>query len=239
MKVRADGKATDVNVPEGRPGNTKADQAWIAEHAGELRLIEDDADVPFGVKTRWTGKARDWNSPYQIPPDDKRCFGRAYVRDAEGRRIIDADGLVLTRPCSKWRMRGMTVCTHHGGLTDAGLAVASRRLAEAAVDAVGHLVHIVNKSTTDDRDRIAAINSLLDRVGIRGGLQVVVETPEWQKLLQDMWQGEKSGGGPREAGAGERPAEAGGSRTRGGGGGTVQPRRRRSRPDAAAPGDAA
>lgn len=195
MKTRADGKATDVNVPQDKPGNTKLDQAWIAEHAGELRVIDDDSDVPFGVRLQWTGKAEDWGSPFQLPPEGERCTGRAYVRDHEGRRIIDADGLVLTRPCTKWRMKGMTVCTHHGGLTDAGLAAASRRLAEASVEAVGQLVYIINKEGTEDRDRISAINSLLDRVGIRGGLQVVVDTPEWQSMLKEMWETD-GGGGP-------------------------------------------
>lgn len=203
---RSDG-ATDVNVPKNKPGNCTTDQMWMAaaRAVGQLKVIEDDADVPFGVKLQWTGKAEDWGSSFQIPTLENRCAGRAYVRDEEGRRIIDTEGNILTRPCSKWRMRGSTVCTHHGGLTDGGIQAAKVRLAEAGDLAVGRLIKIIDNELTLDADRIRAINSLLDRVGVAGGQTVTIETPEWQRMLKDMWDDQ---GGPPEPEAAPAPAPA-------------------------------
>lgn len=189
---RGDGATTLKRRADGSPGNSKTDQAWIeaASARGELRIIEDDADVPFGIKTQYTGNLEDWGSAFQIPNPESRCEGRAYVRDEDGGRIIDADGRILTRPCARWRMRGSNVCGHHGGLTDGGKAIAQRRLTEAADMASGRLIRMIEDKNVDPAERLRAINSLLDRVGIKGGVEVTIETPAWQEMLKDMWEDE-------------------------------------------------
>lgn len=186
-RPRADG-ATDVNLPQdGSPGNTKVDQQWVREHEQEFSLIPDIDEVPFGARMQWSGKAADIGSMLQIPDPDRKCIGRAFIRDAEGRRIIDSDGMVLTRPCSKWRMRGSLVCTHHGGLTDGGLAIAKRRLQESADSVVGKLIKIALSKKTLDAEAIKAINSILDRAGIRAGSDIQVDTPAWQGMLSELF----------------------------------------------------
>lgn len=206
-KARGDG-ATDVKIPQdGKPGNTLLDQAWVREHEQEFTLISDLDEVPFGARLQWDGSANDVGSSFVIPTPERRCVGRAYIRDAEGRRIIDKDGLVLTRPCVKWRMKGSLVCTHHGGLTDGGLAVAKRRLQESADSVVGRLVAIALNGDTLDGDAIKAINSILDRAGIRAGSEVEVNTPVWQEMLGELFGEDK--GGKEASGAAVAPAASG------------------------------
>lgn len=186
-RTRSDG-AVDVKLPQdGKPGNTKIDQEWVREHEQEFSLIPDLDEVPFGARQQWSGKAADIGSMLQIPNPENKCIGRAFIRDGEGRRIIDADGLVLTRPCSKWRMRGSLVCTHHGGLTDGGLAIAKRRLQESADSVVGRLIKIALSKKTLDGEAIKAINSILDRAGIRVGSDIQVDTPAWQGMLSELF----------------------------------------------------
>lgn len=185
-RVRDDG-ATDVRVPDGKAGNAPKDADWIAKHLAELVPIDDDEDVPFGVKTRWSGLAEDAGSEFQIPPDQKRCVGEAFIRDAEGRRILDAEGKLLTRPCSGWRMRGSTVCFKHGGGTEASLNAAKRRLVAAVDPAIGHLVNILVAPTTETTDRLKAIAQILDRSGLRGGVELNVSNPEWQGMLKELF----------------------------------------------------
>jgi hypothetical protein len=185
-RVRDDG-ATDVKAPEGKPGNSPSDQAWIDKHLAELRPVDEDEDVPFGVRTKWSGKAEDAGSEFQIPPDDRRCVGEAFVRDVEGRRILDAEGKLITRHCSGWRMKGSTVCFKHGGGTEASLNAARRRLVAAVDPAIGHLVEILVSRNTETGDRLKAIAQILDRAGVRGGMDVHVANPEWQGLLKDLF----------------------------------------------------
>lgn len=186
-RPRSDG-ATDVNLPkDGSPGNTSIDQKFVREHEEEFTLIPDIDEVPFGARMQWSGKAADVGSMMMVPSPERKCIGRAFIRDEEGRRIIDADGLVLTRPCNKWRMHGSLVCSHHGGLTDGGLAIAKRRLQESADSVVGKLIRIALGKKTIDGDAIKAINSILDRAGIRAGSDLQIDTPVWQEMLGELF----------------------------------------------------
>lgn len=212
-KPRKDG-ATDVKLPQdGKPANTKVDQEFVAEHEQEFSLIPDIDEVPFGARMQWSGNAADIGSMLQIPNAEYKCIGRAFIRDHEGRRIIDSAGLVLTRPCNKWRMRGSLVCTHHGGLTDGGLAIAKRRLQESADAVVGRLVQIALGDLTLDTDAIKAINSILDRAGIRAGSDIEVNTPVWQEMLGELFVGEQHGSAAPEP-TPAKPAPAKRTRTK-------------------------
>lgn len=186
-KTRKDG-ATDVNVPASKPGNNTADQKWVAAHLLELKPVDDTDEVPFGVRLQWDGKAENIGSEFFTPTNPEiRCTGLAYIRDGEGRHIIDKDGLTLVRPCLGWRIPGLTVCIKHGGGPQHVLAAAKRRLLAAVDPAIGHLINIAIRDNTDPEVRLRAIVQILDRVGIRGGVEVSVETPEWQAMLRDLF----------------------------------------------------
>jgi len=206
--VRSDGATGPKQPTDGSTANTKSDQLWVdaAMAKGELKIIEDDRDVPLFVRMEWTGKAEDWGSALQMPDHPSRCTGRAFVRDGEGRRIIDSEGAILTRPCSAWRMRGSNVCGSHGGLTDGGKAIAQRRLTEAADMTAGHLIKLIEDAAglIPDDIRLRAINSLLDRAGIKGGVEVTIEAPEWQQMLRTMW--EEDGTKPASPAPDAKPA---------------------------------
>lgn len=191
-KTRKDGK-TDVNVPKDKPGNTKSDRAWIERHGDEMEEIEDGEETPFGVRLRWKGEAPSIAGEFMVgadEPEGKPCVGRAYVRDVEGRRIIDMNGALLTRPCMKPPMAGGIACASHGGMTPQSLSAAKERLLASADAVVGRLIGIALGRDTLDTDAIRAINSILDRAGIRAGVDIDLKTPEWQAMLKEMFEKE-------------------------------------------------
>ena len=166
-----------------------ADEQWIDAEivGGSITVIEDDSDLPADVRLRWTGKAEDVGSMFMIPDPKRRCLGRAYVRAADGSRIVDGDDRILTRRCLNWKMRGLSVCATHGKVRDSGRAVAHQRLAEAADLAVGYLLRMATSKKASPSVRLRAINSILDRAGVRGGIDVSVSAPEWQEALKSMF----------------------------------------------------
>lgn len=189
-KTRKDGLAV-VNVPTDKPGNTKIDQAWIAAHASELTELGSEEEVPFGVRYRWEGSAPSLAGEFLVGDDEEHvCAGRAFVRDAEGRKIVDITGALLTRPCAKTPIKGGIVCTAHGGLTPQSLASAKQRLMAASDAVVGRLIGLALSPQTLDADAIKAINSILDRAGIRAGVDIDLKTPEWQEMLKEMFEKE-------------------------------------------------
>lgn len=188
-KTRKDGLAV-VNVPkDGSPGNTKIDQAWIERHRDELIELGEEEEVPFGVRYRWAGLAPTLAGEFMVG-EDRPCVGRAFVRDHEGRKIIDANGSLLTRPCAKPSMNGGVACASHGGLTPQSLASAKARLLAAADSVVARLIGLALSPDVLDADAIKAINSILDRAGIRAGVDIDIKTPEWQEMLKEMFEKE-------------------------------------------------
>jgi len=188
-----DGSQTDVTVPKSKPGNTKQDQAWIDSmmDRGLLQPIgENESDVPFGVMLRFTGDPADDGHSWQIPPDDKRCHGLAKIRDGEGRWITDSQNRVLMRPCFKWPIKGGTVCVEHGGGIENVRKAAQLRLLSAADSLIGALIGIGLDAKQDAKARVQAINSALDRAGVKGTIDLRVEIPQYQQMLKDMFTGE-------------------------------------------------
>ena len=98
------------------------------------------------------------------------------------------EGTLLTRPCALAPMKGSVVCHAHGGLTPGGRKVAQQRLDAAAGAVVSRLVGIALNPSTLDEVAIRAINSILDRAGVRAGVDISVETPEWQSMLKEMFE---------------------------------------------------
>lgn len=187
-KTRKDGLAV-VNVPKDKPGNTKVDQSWIDRHAAELTEVGEDEELPFGVRYRWSGEAPSLAGEF-LTAEERPCAGRAFVRDNEGRKIVDVNGALLTRPCARVSSLGAVVCSAHGGLTPQSLQAAKTRLLLAAEPVVARLISIALDPSVLDADAIKAINSVLDRAGIRAGVDIDLKTPEWQTMLKEMFERE-------------------------------------------------
>lgn len=184
--------ALKVNVPQDKPfGNTKGDRAWL-EAQIDAGLIEEldadsDDDVAFGAMLRWTGEKSTEGSYWTLPPEGRRCVGKAKIRDKEGRYIVDKNGDRIIRPCGKWTIIGGTVCVAHGGGVEKVRAKARTRLAGAADALIGHLIAIGLDPNMDPKVRVQAINSALDRAGIKAGIDVQLSAPGWQDGLKEMF----------------------------------------------------
>lgn len=188
--------ATDVNVPEGKKGNSVQDQKWLEKQleAGLIETIDESSDeLPFGAMLRWTGDLEDIGAGWQLPPEDRRCTAKSKVRDFEGRYIVGPDNEPINRPCAGWAILGGNVCVKHGGGIERVRAAAQVRLAGAADKLIGELIAIALNRDEDGKTRVNAINSALDRAGVKSGHEVTVVTPGWEKALQEAWDdGERS-----------------------------------------------
>lgn len=94
--------------------------------------------------------------------------------------MIKRDG---TR-CKKWSLRGTTVCVKHGAsLPDvrehaAALVEAARLRIIGNTDMAVDVLEDLMQPGTADAIRLKAADSILDRAGIRGGLQIDVEVTD-------------------------------------------------------------
>lgn len=175
-------------------GNTRPDAAWLEEVKAELHdPIEAERPPQFlyRVNYQWEGFADELNleffESFRRPmPDDRKCNGTAYVRDATGMYVIDCEWQRLTRPCLNRPGKGTNVCHAHGSQIPVVKAAAERALAEAAEAVAFRLIGLTDKAE-DEKVRLAAMNSVLDRAGIKGGMQVEITTPGYQRVLDKMF----------------------------------------------------
>lgn len=186
--TKPDGRQ-DVRVPkDGSPGNRKWDQAW-GKRQFELGMFEKigetETGIPFGAVWRWLGMQEDLDAEdFPLPPNP--CNGRAYVRDRDGRYVIDSDNSVLTRPCLRDAIQGGPVCYNHGGAITTTKRAARSRLEGTSDLVVERLLAIAMDPNADLKVVVQACNSLLDRAGIKTGVEVDVNVPGWQQVLQDL-----------------------------------------------------
>jgi hypothetical protein len=184
----------------GRYANNKPDAAWLDAQL-EAGLLYDvsgkdarPSDIIWDLNYQWDGYASevdtDWFELYRR--SDRKCNGTSYIRDESGMYVADNDWQRLTRPCLSIPIRGGTVCHAHGAAIPQVLAAAQRRLAEASEVAALRLIGLT--STRDEenhkirpQDRIAAIGSVLDRAGIKGGVEVEVTGNGFQQVLSDLF----------------------------------------------------
>ena len=176
-------------------GNYPRDEAWLEwmEQNGGLEVVSPEADdIPFPAKVRWSGLKADEGSPWQVPPaGENRCVGKAYLRDADGDYIVDAKNERLQRPCWNWAMKGTTVCIKHGGGIGRVRRSATERMASALDAVTGQLVMLALECK-DEKVRLGAITALMDRVGVRPGVDMhEVRDPAYLDVLKDVF--EKAG----------------------------------------------
>jgi hypothetical protein len=172
-------------------GNTRIDREFLAGAlaAGELEAIDPDGPdaLPFEAMVRYNGDPDVQGSPFFTPPEGQRCKGTAFVRDGTGSYIMATNGKRLRRPCNRWPVRGGTgVCLVHGGGTQKAIAMAKMRLLSAADAVTGSLIKIALDEKMEPKVRVAACNSILDRVGVKAGVDVSVEVKPWQDLLNKL-----------------------------------------------------
>lgn len=116
-----------------------------------------------------------------------RCSGRSVIRDDHNTPILDKDGARRYKPCKNWAANGTKWCQKHGGQFPSTIAAAQRRLQHGTDDLVEILERIARNENETASDRIKAINSYLDRAGIRAGAVISVEAPRWQQMLGEMF----------------------------------------------------
>lgn len=186
-------------------GNTIPDRAWIEEIRAIGELHEPDeafrpAGFLYNVIWQWEGTLEDLNIEFFesfIPAGRRRCNGTAYVRDERGGYVIDADWNRLTRPCLAAAARGTVICHSHGAKIPQVRAAAEKVLADAAEIVAMRLVGLTgatdeNAESIAHKDRISAANSVLDRAGIKGGVNVEVSTPGFKNVLERMFGDDKA-----------------------------------------------
>lgn len=197
--VNARVKAIQDNT-EGKTKNggvSKGDRAWsdYQEEQGLLSDVHDQELIKQGILRRFDGDPMDiilnYDSFWRLPLPERRCKHKAFVRDQTGHYIIDKDGNKLRRACSRPAIRGADVCYNHGGGIPAVKQKAQMRLLQAADEMISNLLHIATNPMMDGKVRVQAINSALDRAGIRGGVEVDITLPQWQKGLKELF--EKNG----------------------------------------------
>lgn len=183
-------------------GNARPDREWLEEvtAAGEIHKPDESTRPPgflYDVWHQWDGTAEELNldffESFRRPASQRKpCNGASYVRDQRGGYVVDIDWVRLKRPCLKWVMNGSNVCDRHGGKIPIVMAAARQRLAEASEIVALRLIGLTAQADEKEheiahKDRIAAANSVLDRAGIKGGVEIEVNSPGYKKVLESMF----------------------------------------------------
>jgi len=187
-----------TNTP-GVRGNNKPDGDWLDLQLAEGRLFavepEDrPPDCLYEFNYQWDGDAGEVDPAWF---DARRrfarsCNGEAYIRDEASMYIADNDWNRIKRPCLAVPIKGGMVCLKHGGSIPAVLEAAKQRLQEASEVAAMRLIRLTGVRDEENvrvrpQDRIAAIGSVLDRAGIKGGVQVDLKATGFERVLSDLF----------------------------------------------------
>jgi len=181
-------------------GNTHPDQAWIEIVLEDGELHEPDQsqrppDFIYDVQYQWAADADELNTDFFMSfkrPGTRQCNGTAYVRDSSGMYIVDRHWVKLRRPCLANPMKGAVVCQAHGGLVPVVKAAAQRALDNASEIVALRLIGLTGtkdevNALIEHKTRLAAANSVLDRVGIKGGMDVEVKLPGYKNVLAKLF----------------------------------------------------
>jgi hypothetical protein len=159
------------------------DKDFIEEHAQEMRMTPDGRLV-------WSGETRDLGNPFQMPPPERQCQKGDIIRDAHGQPILGADGLEVMRPCENWTIVGAPICIQHAGGVGRVRQLAQEQIAACTHALIGVLVEIAMDPAAENKERIAATNSLLDRGGVKAGIDVTVTETGRDKIWASLQQAE-------------------------------------------------
>lgn len=182
-------------------GNSSCDRDWLAEMVDDLKQVtkEDlklmnDGQVYWDVLYQWNGFAEEVNPEFfdAYRRGTRNCTGVAYLRDERGGYILDCEGIRLQRPCIAMPALGANVCYRHGAQTPQVRAAAIARLSLAADKAATTLITLTDSrdeegELVDQKVRVSAANSVLDRVGIKAGAEIEVNMPGYKKVLDSLF----------------------------------------------------
>lgn len=115
--------------------------------------------------------------------DDKRALDRLADREKHPEKYCTKNKR-NGEPCTRYPIRGGSVCVKHGGNLPAVKEAALRRLEKASYAAAGVLVEIAENPRVFPKDRIAAANSILDRAKIGADKDVKLEVTGFEKLMK-------------------------------------------------------
>lgn len=160
---------------------------WMMNHGGLEEIDYEEEDIPFKTRYRWNGSKETEGSPWSIPPIDRRCTARSYIRDSEGDYVVDRDNNRIRRPCLNWPMRGTHVCVSHGGKVPNVRRAAILRMISSLDAAVGKHLQIIFNPKTTDADKMKAIRELYEVTGVKKPQQVEVTTPGWERVIEKMF----------------------------------------------------
>jgi hypothetical protein len=185
-------------------GNCKVDQRWIAEIGDDIVEVDQEDlkklwdEIYWDIKYQFQGLAEEVEPAYfeEARRGTRVCSGVSYIRDSRGGYIIDLEGVRLQRPCLRNPALGAAVCLRHGAQTPHVRAAAIARLSHAAEKAANTLITLTDPrdelgEIVDQRVRKSAADSVLDRVGIRAGVEVEVEVPGYKKVMEKMFGAEE------------------------------------------------
>lgn len=110
------------------------------------------------------------------------------MRDDIGGQILDVDGEPLKERCPNWAMLSAKLCVQHAKGSKAVMEQAREMISGAALALVGQLIKdaLSEDLNHTPSDRIKAINSLLDRFGLRGGIEVGPDMPAWREIMDEL-----------------------------------------------------
>lgn len=187
----ASGVTSDVPGGHGpdapRPSNSAADREFIQANLDQF-LHKDGSLV-------WSGIDLDIGNPYQLPPPHLRCTMSRGLRDDEGGAILNRDLVPLIHRCPKWAMNGANRCVDHAQGSKAVMDAVRERIASDANAYYAELRRIALDRTASDGDRIKAINSMLDRGGLKPGVEISADKDSWGELYQMITGGGSDGTG--------------------------------------------
>jgi hypothetical protein len=188
-------RMTPQKVKVASGGNSLADQEWIKEIGDDILEFESQPAVPWDVKYQFQGYASEVEPGFFLDlrtRKTKPCTGTSWIRDDRGGYILDLDFIRLQRPCLASPILGGNVCPKHGGQLAHVKEAAQLVLAQAAEKAADTLITLTSprdelNEIVDQKVRVSAANSVLDRVGIKGGSTVEVQVPGYEKVLAKMF----------------------------------------------------
>lgn len=194
-RLRGEGRhgdgSTKVVTPTTKEfGNTKGDRAWLeaARGAGFIQVIgADEAEVPSGSTWQYTGPLIATAGYWNWPTNGRRCKAWSYIRDEEGHYVVGEECFPLKRPCSKPPIYGGDVCIPHGGGIERVKHAAEMRLLGAADSVIGALIEIAMNAKADEKARVQAINSILDRAQIKGITQIELDVPLYKEVAKSAF----------------------------------------------------
>lgn len=176
-------------------GNSVCDQAFLSDEAESLLpLTNKPDDFPWDVELQWQGHVDELDPEYwnQFRRGTRECSGISYVRDARGGYIVDLELIRLQRPCLAAPLNGAQICQKHGGQVASVREAAQRRLSHAAEKAANTLITLTDPKDelgepVEQNVRVKAANSVLDRAGVKAGVDLEVTIPGYKDVLQQMF----------------------------------------------------